>query len=194
MRIERFDALCQPLPGEPPGEPVPGGSWAVARRIAEEYRMADPAIVRARWDRDAAFVGRVMVLQLRLRRLLHVRVRVRVTRVWDEDRIVDGRRARVFGYEYETLPGHLEIGRMDYEVMKFLDDGAVEFRLHARSRASGEGAWWARIGFLLFGRREQVRFYFRCCARIARLTASSLGLPDRTPPPAVWLATQPQPS
>jgi uncharacterized protein (UPF0548 family) len=194
MRVERFDALCQRLPGEPPGEPVPGGSWAVARRIVEEYRMADPAIVRARWDRDAAFVGRVMVLQLRLRRLLHVRVRVRVTRVWDEDRIVDGRRARVFGYEYETLPGHLEIGRMDYEVMKFLDDGAVEFRLHARSRASGEGAWWARIGFLLFGRREQVRFYFRCCARIARLTASSLGLPDRTPPPAVWLAMQPQPS
>jgi uncharacterized protein (UPF0548 family) len=194
MRIERFDALCQPLPGEPPGEPVPGGSWAVARRIAEEYRMADPAIVRARWDRDAAFVGRVMVLQLRLRRLLHVRVRVRVTRVWDEDRIVDGRCARVFGYEYETLPGHLEIGRMDYEVLKFLDDGAVEFRLHARSRASGEVAWWARIGFLLFGRREQVRFYFRCCARIARLTALSLGLPDRTPPPAVWLTTQPQPS
>ena len=59
---------------------------------------------------------------------------------------------------------------MDYEVLKFLDDGAVEFRLHARSRASGEGAWWARIGFLLFGRREQMRFYFRCCARIARLT------------------------
>ena len=194
MRVERFDGLCQPLPGEPPGEPVPGGSWAVARRLVEEYRMADPAIVRARWDRDAAFVGRVMVLQLRLRRLLHVHVRVRVTRVWDEDRVVDGRCARVFGFEYETLPGHLEIGRMDYEVLKFLDDGAVEFRLHARSRASGEGAWWARIGFLLFGRREQVRFYFRCCARIARLTASSLGLPDRTPPPAVRLTTQPQPS
>jgi uncharacterized protein (UPF0548 family) len=194
MRVERFDGLCQPLPGEAPGEPVPGGPWAVARRVVEEYRMADPAIVRARWDRDAALVGRVMVLQLRLWRLLSVRVRVRVTHVWDEDRLVDGRRARVFGFEYETLPGHLEIGRMDYEVLKFLDDGAVQFRLHARSRASGDGAWWARIGFLLFGRREQVRFYFRCCARVARLTASSLGLPGRTPPPAVRLRTQPQPS
>jgi uncharacterized protein (UPF0548 family) len=191
MRLERFDALCQPLPGEPPGEPGREGSWAVARRFVEEYRMADPAIVRASWDRDAPLVGRVMVLQLRLWRLLYVRARVRVTRVWDEDRVVDGRRARVFGFEYETLPGHLEIGRMDYEVLKFLDDGAVQFRLHARSRASGEGAWWARIGFLLFGRREQVRFYFRCCARIARLTVSSLGLPDRSPPPpAVRLQTQ----
>jgi uncharacterized protein (UPF0548 family) len=191
MPIERFDALSQALPGEPPGEPVPGGSWTVARRLVEEYRMADPAIVRARWDPGAAFVGRVMVLQLRLWRLLHVHARVRVTRLWDEDRVVDGRRARVFGFEYETLPGHLEIGRMDYEVLKFLEDGAVEFRLHARSRASGQGAWWARIGFVLFGRREQVRFYRRSCARIARLTASSLGLPDRTPPPAVRLQTQP---
>jgi uncharacterized protein (UPF0548 family) len=194
MRVERFDALCQPLPGEPPGEPVPDGPWAVARHLVEQYRMADPAIVRARWDRDAAFVGRVMVLQLRLWRLLYVHARVHVTRVWDEYRVVDGRRARVFGFEYETLPGHLEIGRMDYEVLKFLDDGAVQFRLHARSRVSGEGAWWARIGFLLFGRREQLRFYVRCCARIALLTASSLGLPDRAPQPAVWLQTQPQPS
>ena len=192
MRVERFDALCQALPGEPPGEPVPGGPWAVARRLVEEYRMADPAIVRARWDPDVAFVGRVMVLQLRLWRILHVHARVRVTRVWDEERVVDGRRARVFGFEYETLPGHLEIGRMDYEVLKFRDDGAVQFRLHARSRASGDGAWWARIGFLLFGRREQVRFYFRCCARIARLTTAALGLPDQTPPPAVRLRTQPQ--
>jgi uncharacterized protein (UPF0548 family) len=193
MRVERLDALRQSLPGEPPGAPVPGGPWAVARRLVEEYRMADPAIVRARWDRDAAFVGRVMVLQLRLWRLLHVHARVRVTRVWDEERVVDGRRARVFGFEYETLPGHLEIGLMDYEVLKFVEDGAVEFRLHARSRPSGEGAWWARIGFLLFGRREQVRFYLKCCARIARLTAASLGLPDRIPPPAVRLTTQPQP-
>jgi uncharacterized protein (UPF0548 family) len=194
MRAERLDALRQPLPHEPPGEPLRDGPWAVARRLVEEYRMADPSIVRARWDRDEALAGRVMVLQLRLWRLLHVTARVRVTRVWDEDRVVDGRRARVFGFEYETLPGHLEIGRMDYEVLKFLDDGAVEFRLHARSRASGEGVWWARIGFQLFGRREQVRFYLRCCARIARLTASSLGLPDRTSPPAVRLQRQPQPS
>ena len=80
------------------------------------------------------------------------------------------------------------------EVPKFVEDGAVDFRLRARPLASGEGAWWARIGFLLFGRREQVRFYLRCCARIARLTASSLGLPYRTSAPAVRLRTQPQPS
>jgi uncharacterized protein (UPF0548 family) len=156
----RHDALAQPLPR---------GSGEIARRLVHDYRMADPAIVRATWDPDAPLLGREMLLQLRLWRVLWVHARVRVTRVWDEQR--DG--ARVFGYEYETLPGHLEIGQMDYEVYDW-EDGAAEFRLHARSTASGEGAWWARIGFRAFGRREQLRFYRHCCERMVRLTAACL--------------------
>ena len=164
------DAVTQELPGEPPGAPVPGGSWEIARRLMTEYRMADPAIVRAHGEGDE-LQGRVMELDLRFRRLLWVRAHVRVRRVWDEER--DG--ARVFGYEYETLPGHVETGVMDYEVYKWPEDGRVEFRLHARSRPSGEGPWWARVGFRLVGRREQVRFYYRCCARMAELVSSELG-------------------
>jgi uncharacterized protein (UPF0548 family) len=179
---EHHDALAQDLPREPPGDPVPGGSWELARRLMTEYRMADPAIVRARWEGDA-LLGRVMELQLRFRGLLWVRSDVRVRRVWDEER--DG--ARVFGYEYETLPGHVETGVMDYEVYKWLADGRVEFHLHARSRPSGDGPWWARVGFRLVGRREQVRFYFGCCARMASLVAAELGLPASPPPPAASL-------
>ena len=41
-----------------------------------------------------------------------------------------------------------------------------------------------RLGFRLFGRREQMRFYARCCERIARLSARELGLPEAPPPPA----------
>src|ERR671916_534331 len=67
------------------------------------------------------------------------------------------------------------------------DDGTVEFRLHAHSRASEDGAPWVRLGFRLFGRREQVRFYLRSCERIARLTALELGLPGDPPPPEVRL-------
>ncbi len=181
------DTLSQRLPGESPGAPEPGGPWEVARRLTTDYRMADPAIVRASWDPASPLLGRDMLLQLRLYRVLSVRVGVRVTRVWDEDRLVGGRAARVFGYEYATLRGHVELGRMDYEVYKWRDDGAVEFRLHAHSRASGEGAPWIRLGFRLFGRREQVRFYLRCCERMARLTARELELPETPPPPAVRL-------
>jgi uncharacterized protein (UPF0548 family) len=182
------DGLSQRLPGEAPGAPVPGGAWEIARRLVTEYRMADPAIVRAAWDPAAPLLGREMDLELRLYRLLSVHAGVRVTRVWDEDRLLDGRAARVFGYEYATLRGHVELGRMDYEVYKWRDDGSVEFRLHAHSRPSGEGRPWVRLGFRLFGRREQVRFYLRCCERIAVLTARELGLPEAPPPPAVRLA------
>jgi hypothetical protein len=62
---------------------------------------------------------------------------------------------------------------------------SVAIRLHAVSRASGQGPPWTRLGFRLFGRREQLRFYLRCGERIARLTARALGLPDDPPPPAV---------
>ncbi|MEN3282644.1 MAG: hypothetical protein V7607_3784 [Solirubrobacteraceae bacterium] len=183
----RVDALSQILPSEAPGDPAPGGPWQLACRFAADYRIADPAIVRATWDPASPLLGREMLLELRLRGALSVHAGVRVTRVWDEQRVVSGRRARVFGYEYATLPGHVEIGRMDYEVYKWRDDGAVEFRLHAQSRPSHQGALWARLGFRLFGRREQVRFHLRCCERIARLTARELGLPDAPPPPAVRL-------
>jgi uncharacterized protein (UPF0548 family) len=177
------DALEQELPGETPGDPVPGGPWEIARRVIIDYRMADPAIVRADWAPDAPLLGRVIELQLRFRRLLWVRAHVRVRRVWDEER--GG--ARVFGYAYETLPGHVETGVMDYEVYKRLEDGRVEFRVHARSRPSGQGPWWARFGFRLVGRREQVRFYFRCCSRLAELVSGELGLPASWPPPAARL-------
>ena len=72
---------------------------------------------------------------------------------------------------------------MDYEVYKWAD-GRVEFRLHARSRPSAAGPWWARCGFRLVGRREQVRFYFRCCSRLAELVARELALPVPPPPAA----------
>jgi uncharacterized protein (UPF0548 family) len=164
------DALSQALPD---------GSFAVAARLVREYAMADPALVRARFDRDAPLLGRLMTLQLRFHGLLSVKARVKVTQVWDEP----GR----FGFEYATLPGHVEMGRMDYQVREH-PDGHVEFRLLAHSRASGEGPWWVRIGFRLFGRREQLRFYFACCRRIAELTARELGLPPDPPPPDVRIA------
>src|SRR3954453_15446741 len=80
------DALRQQLPGEPPGPPVAGGSWEIARRLTEGYRMADPALVRAVWESDAPLLGRDMLLELRLYRLLSVHAGVRVIHTWDDER------------------------------------------------------------------------------------------------------------
>jgi len=151
--------------------------------------MADPTMVRAIWQPGGPLLGREMLLELRLYRLLSVHAGVRVTRVWDDGRVVEGRETRVFGFEYATLTGHAEEGRMDYEVCKRLDDGAVEFRLHAHSRLSHDAAWWVRLGFRLFGRREQLRFYRRCCERIARLTMHELGLCGEPAAPTARIAT-----
>lgn len=102
---------------------------------------------------------------------LRFRFGVRVAGVIDETRTVEGRDVRVWGWSYATLQGHLETGEMDYEVWKWLDTGAVEFRIHVVSRPSRIGNPVIRLGFRLFGRREQVRFAKRACERMACLVA-----------------------
>ena len=94
---------------------------------------------------------------------------VRVNRVVDETREVDGRAVRVWGWGYATLQGHLETGEMGYEVWKWLDSGTVEFRVHVVSRPGRIPNPLIRIGFRLFARRAQVRFAKRSCERMASL-------------------------
>jgi uncharacterized protein (UPF0548 family) len=86
------------------------------------------------------------------------------------------------------LEGHVEQGQMDWQVWKWLDDGTVEFRIHAFSRAAKRGNLLVRAGFKLVGRREQLRFLRQTCRRMARLTADMLGAPVQTSDPreGVW--------
>jgi uncharacterized protein (UPF0548 family) len=167
------DDLVQPLPGEPPGPPRPGGSWEVAGSLVRRYQLADAAIVRAFYDEDEPLEGRTMLLELRLWRL-RFHVGVRVAAVYDERREVAGRPARVYGWSYRTLRGHLEIGQIAWEVWKWEDSGAVEFRIHAYSQLAPTDSLLVRLGFRLLGRRQQLRFYRHACARIASLTAAGL--------------------
>jgi len=133
-----------------------------------DYAFADPAIVRATYERDSPLEGRDILLRVRFWGL-RFSFGVRVGRVIDETRDVEGREVRVWGWNYATLRGHLEKGQMDYEVWKWLDTGAVEFRIHVVSRSSRIGNPIIRLGFRVFGRREQVRFAERACDRMASL-------------------------
>jgi uncharacterized protein (UPF0548 family) len=169
----KVDDYRQPLPDEPPGEPVDGGSWEVARRLMRDYEFADPGIVRAVYHPEQPLAGREMLLVIRFLGL-RFRVGVRVAAVRDETCDVDSRRVRIWGWSYRTLQGHLEMGQMDYEVWKWLDTGRVEFRIHAYSRRARIRNPAVRLGFRLFGRREQVRFARHACARMAQLTAAEL--------------------
>ena len=174
----KVDRYCQPLPPEAPGLPAPGGSWERARRQLEDYAFADPSIVRAAYAPDSVLEGRDMLLEARFWGL-RLRFGVRVGGVIDELQEHDGQPVRVWGWSYRTLQGHLEMGQMDYAIWKWLDDGSVEFRIHVVSRPARIPNPVLRLGFRLFGRRQQVRFARRACERMAQ-AVSQVAAP-RTP-------------
>ena len=84
---------------------------------------------------------------------------------------------RVWGWSYGTLEGHVERGQMEFAVWKWLDDGAVEFRIHVVSRRATVGNPLVRLGFRLVGRRQQVRFARRACERMAELVEREIRSP-----------------
>ncbi|MET0510579.1 MAG: DUF1990 family protein [Thermoleophilaceae bacterium] len=163
------DEVRQALPPEPPGAPSPGGSWETARAIARNYDFADPSIVRGVFDHGEPLERRTMLLILHFHRL-RIFVGVRVGDVYDEERTLDGRRGRVFGWNYRTLEGHVEQGEMNWEVWKFPETGDVLFRVSSFSRPAPRSNLLVRIGFRLFGRREQLRFLALTANRMAQLT------------------------
>ncbi len=167
----KVDDYAQPLPPEPPGPPVPGGSFEVAQRLMRDYEFADPAIVRAVYAEDSPFETRDMLLEGRFYGL-KFHFGVRVGGLVDDELAVDGRPVRRWGWNYRTLQGHLEAGQMDYEVRKWLDSGEVDFRIHAFSRPAHIPNPVIRLGFRVFGRWVQRRFARHACQRMARLTAA----------------------
>ena len=166
--------LCQTLPAEPPGQPTADGSWQIARRLMRVYEFADPSIVRAYYDPEAPLEGRNMLLKLQAVRIAHLYVGVRVGDVYDEVRELDGERACVWGWNYRTLEGHVEMGQMDWEVWKWLGDGRVEFRVHATSRIAHIRNPIVRLGFYLL--REHEREAFLDSTKRRMLTFTELAL------------------
>ncbi len=165
----RIDHYCQPLPPEPPGEPVAGGPFEIAQGLLRDYKVADPKLVRAYYDHDAPLEGRDMVLELKFL-VFRTYAGCRVGRVKDERRTQDGRPARLWGWPYQTLEGHIEQGEMAWEVWKWLDTGEVQFRVHSYSRMVGASNPFTVLGVRLFGQMQRRRYLTRACDRMRRLT------------------------
>jgi uncharacterized protein (UPF0548 family) len=165
--------LCQALPSEPPGRPIDAGSWHIARRLMRGYEFADPSIVRAYYDPEAPLEGRNMLLKLQTL-VAHLYVGVRVGEVYEEVRELEDDRACVWGWNYRTLEGHVEMGQMDWEVWKWLGDGRVEFRVHAAARVAHISNPIVRLGFYLL--REHERQAFLDSTKRRMLTFTRLAL------------------
>jgi uncharacterized protein (UPF0548 family) len=157
---------------ERPGEPEPGGAWETGCRLVGEYEFADARIVRGVYRRDAELLGRDMLLEGRFFGLRFY-LGVRVTGVSDEERDTGDGPERAWGWSYQTLDGHLEQGRLGYEVIKNLGTGLVTFRVAGYSRPAPIGNPVIRLGFALFGRWTQQRFYRNIQARMADLVATA---------------------
>ncbi|MFD0855835.1 DUF1990 family protein, partial [Actinomadura adrarensis] len=158
--------------------PVAGGSWEIARRLVRDYRYADPAIIRHAYRSGPPVPGEDVLLQARfygLRFYLGLRVGDVIDTVTDQD----GRRVKVWGWNYRTLQGHLERGQMNQEVRKWLDTGDVEFHIRAYSQRAPIPNPLVRLGYVLFGRLVQLRFHRRACRRMDVLTRAELDARQR---------------
>jgi uncharacterized protein (UPF0548 family) len=150
--------LRQPLPGEPPGMPAPDGSWEIARRLMRGYEFADPSIVRAYYDPNVPLERRDMLLKLQALGLVHLFVGVRVGAVYEQTREDDGRQAHVWGWNYRTLEGHVEMGQMDWQIWKWVQSGEVEFRVHSISRVAHIANPVVALAFRLLRGHERAVF------------------------------------
>lgn len=175
-----FDSYVQHLPPETAGPPVPGGSWETARRLVRDYEFADPGILRGLYDVHDPLPGRHMLLEGRFWGL-RFDMGVRVTSFTDATRGTGESARRVWGWGYQTLEGHLEEGELRYEVVKHLATGAVDFVITGHSRRAPMRNPLVHIGFVLFGRLTQRRFYRNSARRLRGLLLAEL----RGGPPAV---------
>lgn len=153
---------------EQPGPPVPGGTWERACLLVRDYEFAEPSILRAIYREADDLLGRDMLLEGRFFGLRFY-LGVRVTGVIDGTRDGEDGRERVWGWSYQTLQGHLEQGRLNYEVIKNLASGQVIFRVTGYSRRAPIPNPVVRYGFMLFGRWTQQRFYLAIQRRLRRL-------------------------
>lgn len=167
----RVDHQSVLLATEKSGHPQPQGPYAIARQMLQTYEVADPLMVRALYDASTPLEGRNMLL---VGRLCGMRfpMGVRIGGVFDGADVLDGEPVQRFSWHYRTLDGHLERGQMNYEVVKYLNDGRVEFRLAAYSQRGAITNPVTFLGFKLFGRALQLRFYARAVERMRHAIAT----------------------
>ncbi|WP_314174889.1 DUF1990 family protein [Streptomyces winkii] len=178
-----FDSFVQPLPAEDAGAPTAGGPWETACRLVRDYEFADPRILRSIYDVHEPLLGRNMLLEGRFCGL-RFDMGVRITSVTDGTRGTGDSARRVWGWGYQTLPGHLEEGELTYEVVKHLATGRVDFVITGHSRRAPVRNPLVRFGFVLFGRLTQRRFYRGSARRLHRLLLAELrGSPPSRPEP-----------
>lgn len=159
---------------EPPGPPEPEGPFARARVAVANYEYSDPGIVVGHFDPNVPLLGRRMLLELKVLGQ-HYLCGVVVGAVREE---ADDEET-VFGFRYDTLEGHFEVGSEWFLLTKRHASGEVHFRVSAYWRTGHFPNWWSRLGFRLIGHRYQEKWHRRAHARLSLLAYHGSLLPPR---------------
>lgn len=162
----QVDDYEQELPAEPPGEPLPDGSFMAAQQVLRNYSFPPPDLITGVFVPETPLEQRVMVLRGRFL-IFTFWFGVRIGGVVDERRALpDGGHEAVWGYNYHTLEGHFERGQIEFTVHKHLGTGRVMFRIHAVSQTGHISNLFYRLGFRIFGRFLQRRFSHESMRRV----------------------------
>jgi uncharacterized protein (UPF0548 family) len=149
---------------EEPGPPLPEGPFQRARLAVQRYEHSDPRIVTGHFDPEAPLLGRRMLLELKAW-VMHYLVGVVVGAVRSDTESDQS----VFGFRYDTLEGHFEVGAEWFLVTKSHETGDVHFRVDANWRTGKFPNWWSSIGFALLGARYQENWHRRAHARLSSI-------------------------
>ncbi|WP_229838828.1 DUF1990 domain-containing protein [Deinococcus piscis] len=180
----QVDDYEQDLMPEIPGAPWPDGSFRAAQQVLRNYTFPPPDLITGIFTPDTPLEERIMVLRGRFL-VFTFWFGVKVSGVVDEVRdLPGGGQEAVWGYSYQTLEGHYEMGQIDFTVHKALDTGRVTFRIHAVSRTGHIPNLLYRIGFRVFGRYLQRRFAFSSMRRLKQQVGEMLHGGHLSPPPS----------
>jgi hypothetical protein len=134
------------------------------------------------FDAESRLLGRRMLLELKAVKILRYVSGVVVGAVRFEEQ--DG--SSTFGFRYDTLEGHIEIGSEWFLLTKDQMTGEIRFRIEAAWRPGQFPNWWSRLGFHLLGRRYQRRWHHEAHWRLFRMAHG--GMPASPPVDSLGIA------
>lgn len=161
---------------EAPGPPHPGGLFERAKQGLINYDFSDPEIVEGHFDPEAPFVGRNILLEIKVLGL-HFLSGARVHSLREDA----NEEQTVFGFRYDTLEGHIERGFEWFLLTKNHTTGEVWFKIEAHWRLGDFPNWWSRVGFKLIGERCRMIWRHNAPERLRRVTQQPSAGPVAVP-------------
>ena len=149
---------------EAAGPPIKDGAFELAWKAVSEYQFSDPGIVTGHFSPKDPLDQRTMLLEIKvlgLRYLCGVRV--------GDTYFKNDPDETQYGWRYDTLEGHFEVGSEWFLVTKKHATGEVWFRISASWRPGVFPNWWSRAGFEFLGRNYQLAWHRLAYVRLREL-------------------------